>query len=69
MLKQKKIVLAEDNLADVELTKIAFSESPIPLDIVHVSDGQALLDYLKDEPLGNIALILLDLNIVQLSAF
>ena len=65
-MTQRKIILAEDNLADVELTKIAFKEIPLPLDIVHVYDGQELIDYVNQEPLGNIALILLDLNMPRM---
>ncbi|MEO1623635.1 MAG: response regulator [Bacteroidota bacterium] len=66
MIPQRIIILAEDNIADVELTKIAFSEVPLPLEVVHVSDGQELLEYVRKEPLGNIALILLDLNMPRM---
>ena len=52
MSKGRKIILAEDNLADVELTKIAFSEIDIPLEVVHVFDGQALMDYLNEEAIA-----------------
>ncbi len=65
----KKILLAEDNIADVELTKIAFRELNLPLEVVHVSDGQQLLDHLNNlatHQLDDIALILLDLNMPRM---
>lgn len=64
--KNKKIVLAEDNLADVELTKLAFSDLSLPIELIHVNDGQELLDYLEDAELSDIALILLDLNMPRI---
>ena len=63
----KKIILAEDNIADVELTKLAFRELDLQLEIIHVFDGQQLIDLLKVSPLEEIALILLDLNMPKLS--
>ena len=41
----KKVILAEDNLADVELTKMAFKELSLPFELVHVFDGQELISY------------------------
>ncbi len=66
MTTGRKIILAEDNLADVELTKIAFREIDIPLEVVHVFDGQELLNYLATEPLHDVALILMDLNMPRM---
>lgn len=66
MIAQKKVILAEDNMADVQLTKIAFEELAIPLEVIHVSDGQELIDYVNSQDLGDIALILLDLNMPRL---
>lgn len=62
----KKVILAEDNLADVELTKMAFKELSLPFELVHVFDGQELISYVKGENLDDIALILLDLNMPRL---
>ena len=62
MAKPRKIILAEDNAADVELTKLAFQEVMLPLDIVHVYDGQELLNLLRSEALESIALVMIDLN-------
>ncbi|MEM9823426.1 MAG: response regulator [Bacteroidota bacterium] len=62
----KKVIVAEDNLADVELTKMAFRELDYPLEVVHVIDGQELLNYVKSDSLQDIVLILLDLNMPRL---
>jgi two-component system response regulator len=62
----KKIILAEDNIADVELTKLAFKELNLNIEVCHVLDGQLLMDRLKQQPIDDIALILLDLNMPKL---
>jgi two-component system response regulator len=70
---RKTILLVEDNPDDAELTRIAFEESRIANELVHVSDGQEALDYLFAE--GNYAernvadmpqVILLDLKLPKL---
>ena len=63
----KKIILAEDNLADVELTRLAFDELNFPVEIIHVGDGQELVTILKETPLNDIVLMLLDLNMPKVS--
>lgn len=62
----KKIILAEDNIADVELTKLAFEELELDLDVYHVFDGQQLMEYLRNQSFDDIALILLDLNMPKM---
>ena len=62
----RKIVLAEDNLADVELTRLAFANLDLPIELIHVNDGQELLDYLNEAELSDIALVLLDLNMPRI---
>lgn len=62
----KKIILVEDNLADVKLTKMAFGNLPMEVDITHFYNGQELLDYLATATLSEISLILLDLNMPKL---
>lgn len=66
MKNLRKIILAEDNIADVELTKIAFKELDLNLDVSHVFDGQQLMDLLKSNPLNEVALVLLDLNMPKM---
>ncbi len=68
MLKQKKILLVEDNADDELLTIRALKKNNIANDVVVARDGAEALDYLfssdegkKDNPLP--ALIILDLNL------
>jgi CheY-like chemotaxis protein len=64
----KRIVLAEDNANDVELTLTALRENHVLNEIVVVRDGAEALDYLykreghANRPGGNPALLLLDLK-------
>jgi CheY-like chemotaxis protein len=64
----KRIVLAEDNANDVELTMTALRENRVANEIVVVRDGAEALDYLykrnahQHRPGGNPALLLLDLK-------
>lgn len=43
------IILAEDNALDAELTMEAFSDMDFPIDVIHLIDGQEVLDYLFKE--------------------
>jgi CheY-like chemotaxis protein len=67
MAKSKKVILVEDNMADVELVKISVSELENPVDLIHVGDGQELLNFLQTTNLTDIAVILLDLNMPRVS--
>jgi CheY-like chemotaxis protein len=64
----KRILVAEDNANDVELTLTAFRENRVANEIVVVRDGAEALDYLykrnthQHRPGGNPALLLLDLK-------
>ena len=64
----KRILLAEDDLKDVELTVNALNEHNLANDIMVVRDGAEALDYLyrrgafAQEPDGNPIVILLDLK-------
>lgn len=69
-MSDKDILLIEDNLDDVELTRIAFTEAGIAHRLMVVSDGAAALDYLfargqysDRDPLDLPSIILLDLNL------
>lgn len=70
---KKKILLAEDNLADVELVRISVNEVGKPVDLIHVGDGGDMIEYLSSlllqENLSTvgIAAILLDLNMHRVS--
>lgn len=69
MSTRKKIVLVEDNLDDVRLTKLALENLAIPADMVHCGNGEQLLNLLQTEPLSNISYILLDLNMPKMNGF
>jgi CheY-like chemotaxis protein len=64
----RRILLAEDNANDVELTMTALRENKVLNEIIVVRDGAEALDYLfkreghKHRPGGNPALVLLDLK-------
>jgi CheY-like chemotaxis protein len=64
----KRILLAEDNLNDVELTLAALDEHHLANEVVVVRDGAEALDYLyrrhafAGRDPGNPALVLLDLK-------
>jgi CheY-like chemotaxis protein len=68
-MKNKVILLVEDNTSDIELTKRALAKSHITNELVVAEDGQEALDYLfgqgdpssSDLPLPT--LILLDLKL------
>ena len=62
----KKIILAEDNIADVELTKLAFNDLALDIEVVHVFDGEELMNYLDQKSFDDISLILLDLNMPKM---
>ncbi|MBQ5947520.1 response regulator [Massilia sp. ST3] len=65
----KPILLVEDNPHDLELTLIALSKSQLANEVVVVRDGAEALDYLNrrgefaERPVGNPAVILLDLKL------
>ncbi len=65
--KKKRVILVEDNLADVELVRISIRELETPVELVHVGDGQELLNFLKTAVLAEIAVIMLDLNMPRVS--
>jgi len=64
----KKILLAEDNAEDVELTLEALGQINLANEVVVVGDGVEALDYLHargrhaERPGGNPAVVLLDLK-------
>jgi CheY-like chemotaxis protein len=63
-----KILLAEDNADDIELTLLAFKQNKLANNITVVRDGEAALDFLyargdyASRPKGNPVLVLLDLK-------
>jgi chemotaxis family two-component system response regulator Rcp1 len=69
MMAPIKIMLVDDNEADIELTKSTLEEGKLRMDIITAGDGQHALDQLEDAlRLGDELpdLILLDLNMPRL---
>lgn len=68
----KKVLLAEDNLNDVELTLAALADSNLTNEVVVVNDGVEALDYLRrtglfaDRTGNNPVVVLLDLKMPRL---
>jgi CheY-like chemotaxis protein len=68
MTELRRIVLAEDNADDVELTMTALRDNHVANEVIVVRDGAEALDYLykrngyADRPGHNPALLLLDLK-------
>jgi CheY-like chemotaxis protein len=67
-----QVLLVEDNLGDVELTKLALEESKLRVNLSVVGDGVAALEFLHSQQQGNPQtlypdLILLDLNLPKQS--
>jgi len=63
----KKIILAEDNPADVKLAQLALRGLPSEIEMVQVRNGKELLDYLENVSPEEIAFVLLDLNMPMVS--
>lgn len=70
-----RILLAEDDPRDVELTLSALDEYKLANEVVVVNDGEQALDYLYrrgdygDRPGGNPAVVLLDLKMPKVDGF
>jgi CheY-like chemotaxis protein len=67
-----QVLLVEDNLGDVELTRLALEESQLSIDLSVVGDGAAALEFLQTRQQGytnapDPDLILLDLNLPKKS--
>lgn len=73
-LEPVKILLVEDNLQDIEITRRAFSKGRVKNELIVVRDGQEALDYLYhqdkySDPAASVrpGMILLDLNLPKVS--
>lgn len=61
-----KIIVAEDNIADVELIKIVLGDLPVDIEVIHFPNGKELMDFLTNNSLQDVSLILLDLNMPKM---
>lgn len=66
MLNKTKILLVEDNPADVQLTQLTVSDLTDSIEVIPFPNGLELLQYMKTNPLQDINLILLDLNMPRM---
>jgi CheY-like chemotaxis protein len=72
MIEVKRILLAEDDPKDVELTISALEEHHLANEVVTARDGAEALDYLQrrgsfaDRPQGNPSVVLLDLKMPRI---
>ena len=62
----KVIMLVEDNLDDVELTRRAFKKSNVANELVIARNGEEALEFLQGEKRITPALILLDLKLPKI---
>ena len=69
MRGSKPILLVEDDAADVMIVKHAFNDLKITNPLVHASDGEEALEYLKDTGNKRPIIILLDLNMPRMNGF
>ena len=67
MKEKEHILLVEDDLVDAMTVKRAFKELKIPNPIIHLSNGEEALVYLKDSKEKTPAIILLDLNMPRMN--
>lgn len=72
-MKDCVILLVEDNPDDAELTRLAFEESKVCNEVIHVEDGEKALDYLfgtgqyAGQEIALPEVILLDLKLPKIS--
>ena len=67
MNRYPKIVLVEDNAADAELTNLAFKNISPQTEVINFSNGRDFLEHLDGNQIEPISLVLLDLNMPQMS--
>lgn len=57
-----RIVMVDDDRDDIFLTKMAFKRANFPSEFVGLKSGKALFEHIKNNGVGSIDLLLLDLN-------
>ena len=63
----KKIILVEDNMGDVQLVRFVLEKMDTPYQFIQFDSGMDLLEYSKDNSFEDIAVILLDYNLPKLN--
>ena len=63
----RRILIVEDNRGDVLLVEVALREAGLQFELIHVTDGEKAVEYLRKLTNGNggpsLDLVLLDLNL------
>jgi CheY-like chemotaxis protein len=63
----RRILIVEDNRGDVLLVEVALREAGLQFELIHMSDGEKAIEYLRTFTNGNrgssLDLVLLDLNL------
>ena len=63
----KPILLVEDDVVDASTVKQALQDLRVKNPVVHKTDGEEAIEYLKEQDNQTPALILLDLNMPKIS--
>lgn len=67
MSQDKKIILVEDNIGDVQLVRFVLDKMEPKYDFIHFESGVDLLNYSDKSSFDDIALMLLDYNLPKLN--
>lgn len=67
MKSPAKLVLVEDNPADVHLIRYAIEQTDPSIQLMHFEDGRTFLDYIDHHPDFRPGCLLLDLNMPMLT--
>ena len=67
MRSTKPVLLVEDDVVDMMTVRRAFQELNLSNPLVHVSDGEQALEYLKDAEQPTPCVVLLDLNMPRMN--
>jgi CheY-like chemotaxis protein len=62
MKRVVRILMVDDDRDDLFLTEICFRQSSLPVEFVALESAEALFAYIKDNGIGSIDVLLLDLN-------
>ena len=57
-----RIAMVDDDKDDIFLTKMAFKRASFPSEFIGMNSGKALFEYIKNNGIGSIDVLLLDLN-------
>ena len=63
----KKIILVEDNIGDVQLVRFVLDNMDSPYEFIQFDSGVDLLEYSKKQSFDDIAVVLLDYNLPKLN--